>query len=215
MSHLRGERFLGRIICLSLAIAPLVAEEKSVSVVFSSELILLKARLNYEIDKDVELLLGRALADSLTDALTARFSKVTVKADAQDGEEYDYVVEVAIEKSKCGLRDSGGSTLGGVNRNEVGSSDWEGRDSYRKSARPSRYVITLNVKVYDAHTLKVIRTKSFEGAGTYIRRNESAVSENYLATASGIEMEAKKLKKACDDAIAQVTEAFSKGLKGL
>ena len=86
-----------------------------------------------------------------------------------------------------------------------------------RTTNPQRYALAVQLVVLDGRTMKPIKSEKLEGYGVYDQRR-AATSLGGAAsplTGDGADFEAKKLKKACDDAVAQVTASLAKALSRL
>jgi hypothetical protein len=188
------------------------------AVILSPELKNLTERRAFEAGKLLEFKVGDALSDALTREVMKYDGTASIRESEPASGEFDRIFKFSIDKARSGLKRLGDAYIGGINKNEVGSTEFgDLAATQNRTTIPQRYTLAVQLDVLDGRTMKPIRSERIEGYGVYNQRRatNSLGGAASPLTGDGADFEAKKLKKACDDAIAQVTASLAKALSRL
>lgn len=188
------------------------------AVILSPELVKLAERRTFDAGKMLEFKVGDALSDALTREVMKYDGTASIRESEPASGEFDRIFKFSIDKARSGLKRLGDAYIGGINKNEVGSTEFgDLAASQNRTTIPQRYTLAIQLDVFNGRTMKPIRSEMIEGYGVYNQRRvtTSLGGKASPLTGDGAEFEAKKLKKACDDAIAQVTASLAKALSRL
>jgi hypothetical protein len=188
------------------------------AVILSPELIKLAERRTFDDGKLLEFKVGDALSDALTREVMKYDGTASIRESEPVSGEFDRICKFSIDKARSGLKRLGDAYIGGINKNDVGSTEFgDLAASQNRTTIPQRYTLAIQLDVLDGRTMKPIRSERIEGYGVYNQRRATTSLGGAASplTGNGADFEAKKLKKACDDAIAQVTASLAKALSRL
>jgi hypothetical protein len=188
------------------------------AVILSPELVKLAERRTFDAGKLLEFKVGAALSDALTREVMKYDGTASIRETEPASGEFDRIFKFSIDRAKSGLKRLGDAYIGGINKNAVGSTEFgDLAATQNRTTIPQRYTLAIHLDVLDGRTMKPIRSEMIEGYGVYNeRRSTTSLGGKASPLAGeGAEFEAEKLKKACDDAIAQVTTLLAKALSRL
>jgi len=193
-------------------------EGKSTAIIFAPELKNLAERMIFEAGKYRLFKVGPALADALAGEVMNYDRSASIRDSEPASGEFNRVFKFSIDRAKSGLKRLGDDYIGGINRHAVGGEEFgDLAASQNRKTSLQRYALAVKVEMLDGQTMKPMRSKVIEGYGVYNQRWPATLAAGTASpmTGGGAELEAKKLQKACDDAVAQVLKSFVKLLKDL
>ncbi len=193
-------------------------EGRSTAIVFAPELKNLRERMIFEAGKFHDFEVGRALADALASAVMNVDKTASIRDSDPASGGFNRIFKFSIDRTKSGLGRLGEDHVGGMTKYDVGSEEFGDLSALRNRQKTQqRYALAVKVEILDGRTMKPMRSEVIEGRGAYNRQWPATFAAGSASpmTGGGAELEAKKLQKACDDAIAQVLKSFTKMLKDL
>jgi len=185
------------------------------AVILSPELVKLAERRIFDAGKLLEFKVGAALSDALAREVMRYDGTASIRESEPASGEFDRIFKFSLDKARSGLKRLGDWYIGGINKNEVGPTEFgDLAATQNRTTIQQRYTLAVQLDVLDGRTMKPIRSERIEGYGVYSQRHATTSLGGAASpvTGDGADFEAKKFKKACDDAIAQVTASLAKAL---